>query len=233
MKSILPYINLAAIALLFFLHFSKGQGDIIPEIKTERLSIVDEDGHLFISISNPARQALVTHNGIVADTSITERDLPGIIFFNRTGDEVGGIFYDGTDSSSTQGITFDQLNNDQVMAIMKDEYYEGENLKRWYGMFFRERSDSILRKEYIDEVISRLDTFTNEAAKAQYLQQSNKILNEEIDTYRMFLGREANEEVGLFLFDSKGRERIKLYVDEHDNPRIVMIDSLGVAKDIR
>lgn len=233
MKSILPFINLAAILVIIFLQVRNDDHDrIIPELRTERLSIVDEEGHLYISISNPARQALATANGSVIDTSQTERDVSGIIFFNRTGDEIGGIIYDGTDSSSIQGITFDQLNNDQVMAIMKDEYYENDELKRWYGMFFRERSDSVLRSEYVNEVLARIDTFQDEAAKQTYLNEANRFLNEEVDTYRMFLGREANEEVGLFLYDSKGRERIKLYVDETDNARLVVIDSLGVGRDL-
>ncbi|MEM9527154.1 MAG: hypothetical protein AAGA31_11115, partial [Bacteroidota bacterium] len=150
----------------------------------------------------------------------------------RTGDEVGGIYYDGTDSSSIQGITFDQMNNDQVMAIMKDEYYEGDEIKRWYGMYFRERSDSITRYQFIKNIQKELKTIEEEAEKKEKLAKYTRLLNEEIDTYRLFLGREENEEVGLFLFDSKGRERIKIYVDAEDRARLVVLDSLGNKKDL-
>ncbi|WP_318344494.1 hypothetical protein [Flagellimonas baculiformis] len=50
--------------------------------------------------------------------------MPGILFFNRVDDEVGGIYYNGTDEENFAGITFDQQKNDQIMAIMKDEYLE-------------------------------------------------------------------------------------------------------------
>ncbi|MEM1358626.1 MAG: hypothetical protein AAGF89_10515 [Bacteroidota bacterium] len=232
---VLPLINTALLLfLLYFVFTTRQQGNtaIQEEIKAERLSIVGPDGHLYMSISNPARQALATHNGKPIDTNETERDLPGIMFFNRTGDEVGGIYYDGTDSSSIQGITFDQMNNDQVMAIMKDEYYEGDEIKRWYGMYFRERSDSITRYQFIKNIQKELKTIEEEAEKKEKLAKYTRLLNEEIDTYRLFLGREENEEVGLFLFDSKGRERIKIYVDAEDRARLVVLDSLGNKKDL-
>lgn len=233
MKKILPFLNFALLLFLLFNHFWKQEeGDKIhKEIKAERLSIVGPDGHLFIAISNPERQALVTNNGIVANPEQENRDLPGIIFFNRTGDEIGAIFYDGTDSTSTQGITFDQLNNDQVMVIMKDEYYENEELKRWYGMFLRERSDSISRADYIKEVRAELATIEDEDERDRFLTQANRRLNEDIDTYRMFLGREENENIGLFLYDSKGRQRIKLFVDEQDRARLQFIDEEGNTRE--
>jgi hypothetical protein len=158
--------------------------------------------------------------------------LPGIIFFNRVGDEVGSITFDGTDSTSSQGITFDQLKNDQVMAIMKDEYYEGKGLKRWYGMFLRERSDSIRREKYVKNAIAEINAIKDESKKQELLSYYNNKLNSEIDIFRMFLGREENRDVGLFLYDSKGRERIKLFIDKDDNAQIQIIDTNGNAKNL-
>lgn len=54
-----------------------------------------------------------------------------------------------------------------------------------------------------------------------------RIQDEEINVYRMFLGREENRDVGLFLYDSKGKERIKIYIDESDNARFEILDKNG------
>jgi len=229
MKTLSIVNSIVLLALLYLVISGRQQAtDKIPEeLIAERLTIVGSDGRPYVVISNPERQALATQNDVPIDPDETPRDLPGLLFFNRTGDEVGGIYYDGTDSTSSQGITFDQVNNDQVMAIMKDEYYEGDEIKRWYGMFFRERSDEVRRDDFIRSVLAELETIKDEEKRADKLAAFNKRLNEEIDTYRLFLGREENKEVGLFLFDSKGRERIKIYVDAEDRARLVVLDSLG------
>ncbi|MEO0731717.1 MAG: hypothetical protein AAFZ52_02705 [Bacteroidota bacterium] len=229
--TILNLLLLVALAYLFFTQPGFDENQIFGELRAERLTIVGADGHQYIVISNPDRQAIATQNHVPIDPKETPRDMSGILFFNRTGDEIGGIFYDGTDSTSAQGITFDQMNNDQVMAIMKDEYYEDEELRRWYGMFFRERSDETRRDIFIRDFLAKLKTIEDEDEKAAFRAAATKQLNEEIDTYRLFLGREENEEVGLFLYDSKGRERIKLYVDAEDRARLTVLDSLGNARE--
>ncbi|MEM7572271.1 MAG: hypothetical protein AAF433_05205 [Bacteroidota bacterium] len=199
------------------------------ELQVERLSIVGPDGHLYIAISNPERQAMATTHGVINDPDGGPRDIPGIIFFNRVGDEIGGIIYDGTDTTSTQTISFDQQKNDQVMVMMKDEYLDGEEWKRFYGLYFRERMDGTTNREFFDEF--RQDTVgMSLAEQSEATQQFYQQLWGEIDVYRMFLGREENEQIGLFIYDSKGRERLKLYVDENDEAKLVVVDSTGLEQ---
>ena len=233
MKKTLSIVNfIVLIGIVVYLIWDRSNTKVHEEIKAERISIVGPDGNLYIAISNPERQALARQNGELLIPDQENRDLPGIIFFNRVGDEIGGIFYDGTDSTSSQGITFDQLKNDQVMAIMKNEYYDKNEIKRWYGMFYRERSDSIRRDQYVKNVLEEIGTIKDEAKKKERLAYYNHKLNSEIDIFRMFLGREENKDVGLFLYDSKGRERIKLFVDKDDNAQIQLIDVDGNAKNL-
>lgn len=229
MKRHLPTINfIFLIVLTCFFIYDRHVNDIqtFKEIQAERLSIIGSDKHLYISISNPERQALATTHGIPHNPG-SKRDLPGIIFFNRVGDEVGGIYYDGTDEENFAGITFDQQKNDQIMAIMKDEYLEKGEWKRWYGMFFRERSDSIRVEKLYDQFLERTKSMTKKEKDAEYLK-FKKQLDSEINVYRMFLGREENKNTGLFVYDSKGNERIKIYVDELDNTRFEIFDKNGV-----
>ncbi|PQJ79895.1 hypothetical protein [Polaribacter porphyrae] len=228
MKSKLPLINLTLLlGIIAYLVFTSTKKDIVKfkEIEAQRLSIVGSDNNLYMSISNPEQQALATTHG-VPHYPDTKRDLPGIIFFNRVGDEVGGIYYDGTDKENFAGITFDQQKNDQIMAIMKDEYLEKGEWKRWYGMFFRERSDSIRVEKLVEAFQAKTKEYSKTQKDSAYLS-FKKYIDSEINVYRMFLGREENKKTGLFLYDSKGRERIKIYIDEFDNARFEILDKKG------
>ncbi len=227
MKKALSITNtILLIAVIGYLAYQHVKSQDIPkEIKAERLSIVGPDGNLYIAISNPEQQALATIKGKPISPG-TNRDLPGIMFFNRIGDELGGIYHDGTEGESYAGITFDQQGDDQILAIMKDEYKDGDEWKRWYGMFLRERSDSISQLEMFKNYYKETEGLSKEEKEKAY-KAMRKIQDEKINVYRMFLGREESENVGLFLYDSKGRERIKVYVDSLDVPRITVIDTLG------
>ncbi|MBW8201188.1 hypothetical protein [Flagellimonas abyssi] len=234
MKKQLPIINFAFLIVLTCFYFYDRQVknvETFKEIQAERLSIIGPDKNLYISISNPERQALATTHGIPHNPG-SKRDLPGIIFFNRVGDEVGGIYYDGTDEENFAGITFDQQKNDQIMAIMKGEYLEGGEWKRWYGMFFRERSDSIRVEKLYDQFLERTKSMTKKEKDTEYLK-FKKHLDSEINVYRMFLGREENKHTGLFIYDSKGNERIKIYVDELDQSHFEIIDENGFKQPLK
>ena len=228
MKKHLPKLNfvLLLIVICFFFYDRQTRDtETFKEIQAERLSIIGPEGNLYISISNPEKQALATTHGVPHKPG-SNRDLPGLIFFNRVGDEVGGIYYDGTDDENYAGITFDQQKNDQIMAIMKDEYLDQGEWKRWYGMFFRERSDSIRVEKLYDQFKERTKSLTKEEKDAEYLKFRD-YLDSEINVYRMFLGREEDKSTGLFIYDSKGNERIKLYVDEFDNTQFKLFDKSG------
>ncbi len=233
MKKHLPTINfllLIGLACFFFYDRQVKNVETFKEIQAERLSIIDPEENLYISISNPERQALATTHGIPHNPG-SKRDLPGIIFFNRVGDEVGGIYYDGNDDENFAGITFDQQKNDQIMAIMKDEYMEEGEWKRWYGMFFRERSDSIRVEKLHQDFLDRTKSMSQQKREIEYVKFKT-YLDSEINVYRMFLGREENKNTGLFIYDSKGNERIKIYVDELDNTRFEIFDKNGLKQNI-
>ncbi len=232
-KKVLTLLNtLLIIGIIIYLFSTcKDKTDVYKEIRTQRLSVVGPDGHLYIAISNPEKQALATQNGEVLNPDITNRDLPGLIFFNRVGDEVGGIYYDGAEDEGYAGITFDQQKNDQILAIMKDEYKDGNEWKRWYGMFLRERSDSVRVEELFKKFKEETKELSEPEQREAYLE-FKAFLDAEINTYRMFLGREEDKDVGLFLYDSKGRERIKLFVNAKDQARLMVVDSAGITHDV-
>jgi hypothetical protein len=61
MKNRLSLVNfLILIGIVGYLFWDSSNNKIHKEIKAERISIVGPDGNLFISISNPQKQALAT-----------------------------------------------------------------------------------------------------------------------------------------------------------------------------
>ena len=228
MKNVLSKINFIILIAFICLYIYQQKNDankIHGEIKVERLSIVGPDGHLYIAISNPEKQAIATRGGKPL-VSGEIRDVPGIVFFNRIGDEIGGIYQDGTESESSAGIMFDQQGDDQILAITKDEWKEGDDWKRWYGLWLRERSDSITQWDMFQNFYKETEGWSKEEKDEAYKAMRKK-QDEELNVFRMFLGREENEQVGLFLYDSRGKERIKLYVDESDNAILEFLDKDG------
>ncbi len=41
------------------------------------------------------------------------------------------------------------------------------------------------------------------------------------------VGKKMNQDVGLFINDNKGRPRIKIYIDNDNNPRIELLNEEG------
>jgi len=44
---------------------------------------------------------------------------------------------------------------------------------------------------------------------------------------RLFLGKDFNKDVGLFIKDSEGNVRIKIYVNQDNTPVIALYDKYG------
>ena len=48
-----------------------------------------------------------------------------------------------------------------------------------------------------------------------------------ISADRMFVGKNFEDQVGLFIKDQYGNERITIYVDQNDQPRVEFLDEEG------
>src|ERR1041384_7642215 len=111
-------------AVLFLAAFTaQGKKPKFEEIDVERINVVEKDGRLRMVISNEARQ----HPGIANGKPI-KRDgprPPGMIFFDQTGDEMGGfIFGDNGGKGHFGSLTFDKVRNDQAIGF---RYLESDN----------------------------------------------------------------------------------------------------------
>lgn len=227
--SLINFILLISIiGYLSYKHLKK-ESTHFKKITAERIDIVGESGNKFIVLSNPKDQALATTNGEVTNPENTERNTPGLIFFNSEGDEVGGLVFDKDNEGTYQMLTFDQNKNDQIMVLRKDEYEENGKWYRQYGLEISERSE----KPYKD-VIREYNAINKIKDSLERANKFNTFWNnpEHLAPKRLFLGRLENLNTGLFLLDKENNLKISIYVDSHGNPVMQYVDSLGNKKDL-
>ncbi|WP_299668245.1 hypothetical protein [uncultured Polaribacter sp.] len=231
--SIVNLILLLSIIVYLFLSKSKENlsenPKIIPEITTERLNIVGEDGNKFMVLSNPKKQALATLDGKVSNEAKTERGTAGLLFFNEEGDEVGGLVYGIDDEGTYQLLTFDQYKGDQIMALRKDEYLEDGEWKRQYGLLIQERSpkrSDIINKEY-NNIMQITDSVAREKKFNQFYEDV-----ENRAPQRLFIGRTYAEQTGLFLMDKNNKLKLQICVDKDGQPHIDTFDDQGNKKQL-
>lgn len=197
------------------------------EITAERINIVEPDGKIKMVISNKARQ----HPGMLDGKVFQERERPpGILFFNEEQDEVGGLSYSGNkeEGGNQLYLSFDQYKNDQVMHLAQYSNANGENK---YGLQLWDRDKELTHWDKM-RIFDSLDTEGyNYRQKLEYLKMENG--GEPIFAPRMFIGRNYNRESGVFLQDKNGVDRLRLYIDHNNSPKLEVLNEEGaVIKDI-
>ncbi|MCX2680048.1 hypothetical protein OOZ15_08875 [Galbibacter sp. EGI 63066] len=212
--------NLILITFIFMGFRDSEKKENLDELTIKRLNIVDESGkNLRMVISNKTRQ----HPGMMNGKEFQERERPsGIIFFNSSGDECGGLIYDGNEKDAGMVLSVDKFKDDQIMQL---QYMENtKNHKRKYGLQiwdFPKENTYTARMNRFKE-IENLKT-DSEKKQAYHKMELDSLLMED----RLFIGKNFNKNVGLFINDKKGRPRIKIYIDENDTPKIELLNKEG------
>ncbi|MDT0554126.1 hypothetical protein [Urechidicola vernalis] len=191
------------------------------EITVERINIIEPDGKLKMVISNQVRQHPGMHNGETLDPR--ERP-PGIIFFNEEQDEIGGLAFYGNKESGGNNLflSVDQYKNDQVMQLKQSSNNNGDNQ---YGLQLWER-DKKLTPDVLQKTLDSLDKVGYRyQQKMDYLREMND--GNPINEPRLFIGKKYNRETGLFIQDKSGIDRLRLYIDSNDSPKIEVLDEKG------
>ncbi|MEN7551760.1 hypothetical protein AAG747_27845 [Rapidithrix thailandica] len=216
---IYSFVITALLLTLFYLVLQPQTNNSLEELTVERINVVEKNGDLKLVISNSERQ----HNGIINGAVLPERERPaGLIFFNSFGDECGGLVYDGNENEAGMVLSVDKFRDDQVMQV---QYMENtKNKKRKYGLqlwdYPQENSVEARNKRY-KEIQNIQD---KEAVKKAYAQMKEEGL---VAENRLFLGKNFNKDVGLFINDEKGNPRIKLYIDEANTAKLEFLDEKG------
>ena len=232
MRTKLQFFNtlliVSVVSYLYYQDFFTEDHKKFKEVSAERINIIGENGNKYIVLSNPEKQALATLNGKILDTTQIERLVPGLLFFNQDGDEIGGLIYSINETNNFQMLTFDQRKNDQIMTLRNDETFSEGEWKRRSGLQFSERSHKQNRSEFINEYnfIKKIEDKIERRRKLKEL--FDKPENKQV--FRMHVGRFFNGKTGLFLFDDEGNTRISIYLDKDGNPKIEQVTNEDLKK---
>lgn len=216
-----------AIGLLLFLALAPASRRI-EVLDVQRINVRHSDGKLALAIAG---------QGMLPGPAMDGKSYPqhfsggrvqasGIIFFNERGDEVGGLTFNGNLTEDGYraggGITFDQFRQDQVVSLQ----YSDNGSRRSAGVTVWDRSTEIPLSEVIELIEARskaqgaaLDSINNEI---QGLAERG------LAATRVFLGSQ-NRTAQLLLRDTRGRPRIRLFVDSMNVAGMEFLDSTGVV----
>lgn len=210
-------VTLLLVALIGICFFKERSPN--KELTAERINIVEADGTLRMVISNRARQ----HSGRMDNKDLPKRDRPaGLLFFNDYGDECGGLGYNGNKKEAAMFMTMDQYKNDQIMMLSYDQENRPGKISRSYGFTLNDRDELPLSGQ-----ISYFDSLKKLKDTNAYAQGLKRYKAEGHLAQRMFLGKNKNGEVGLFLTDTKGRPRLRLFIGQNDKPVFQTLDEKG------
>lgn len=212
------FLTVVLLSTIFYV-MNQAKESNFKEINVERINIIESNGDLKLVISNSNRQ----HQGIINGKPLPKRERQaGLIFFNSVGDECGGLVYDGNDKEAGLVLSVDKYRDDQVMQLRYIENTEKDT--RTYGMQFWDypKEDGFQERNQAFENLQKIED--NKEKRAAYLKmEQDGLLPED----RMFVGKKMNKDVGLFINDNRGRPRIKIYVDNNNNPKIELLNEEG------
>jgi len=213
------YSFLMTVALIVISYFMLTPS---KEIDVERINVRESNGDLKMVISNSARQ----HPGIVNGKELPPRDrYAGMIFFNGVGDECGGLIYDGNDVDAGLVLSIDKFREDQVMQLQYLEDTKKNDRKYGLQLWDYPKEDAFDKRDAAFKKLMELEDKKERMAAYKKIKEDGLLPAE-----RLFVGKKFNKETGLFIQDSDGKPRIKIYIDIDNNPKIELLDTDGKSR---
>lgn len=213
-------LNTLALAVLGGAAFRQASPQKFDEITVQRMNVVDADGTLRLVISNKDRMHPGQMDGKLIDRP---RPVAGLLFFNESGDEVGGLTFTGREvngaAQANAGLMFDQYKQDQTIGF---SYSEGAG-RRAAGFQVWDRPDTRL-----SELIDKL----NAANRIEDRAERDKAIaairaGAPAGPRRVFVGKNPDRAATVTLADANGKPRLTMTVDATGNPRIEFLDETG------
>lgn len=217
--AVLTVLVLACLIAIGFLLRNKNDRQF-DQLTAHRINIVEPNGQLALVISDNANQ----HPGRINGKDLKPRERgAGMIFFNTDGDECGGLVYEGTKKEADMVLSVDQYKNDQIMQLQYQQD-SGSGLTRSYGFKLWDHSDSFTLAKEVDY----FDSLQNLHDTAAFRRGEDTLIKQHLmGTERLFLGRTAEGNTGLFLRDDKGIPRLRICVSKDNKPLIQVLDDEG------
>ncbi|MEK7722965.1 MAG: hypothetical protein AAB336_01325 [Acidobacteriota bacterium] len=210
-------VSLIIFGVLAFSAFTKSR-EKFTEIDVERLNVREKNGQLLMVVANSARMPDPIING---KSWKTERPA-GMLFYNGLGDENGGLVFGAVEGGGKygafQGLTFDKYKQTQTMALI----YNDHSGKYRAGLQIWDRPDVPLNEIVIKrEEISKMP---DGEAKTLALKQLNE---QNFSPTRVYVGKNAEKESEVTLYDANGKARIKMLVSAEGTSKLEFLDAEG------
>jgi len=195
-------------------------------LTVERINIVDSTGRLALVLANGRRLPGAMFEGREYPPEFVGRGhSPGLIFFNESGDEVGGLIYEGARHDSTYRafghLSFDQWRQNQVVAMQ----YQDDGRDRSAGVRVWDRPTTVpLEAQFAlaQRVLATPPGPLRDSLERERLRVKDLVQG----TPRLFLGSE-DRVAKLELRDPNGRVRARLFVDSLGAARLAFLDETG------
>jgi hypothetical protein len=210
-------VSLIVFGILAFSAFTRSR-EKFTEIDVERLNVREKNGQLLMVVANSERMPDPVING---KTFKTERPA-GMLFYNGLGDENGGLVFTAIEGGGKygayHGLSFDKYKQAQAMALV----YNDHSGKYRAGLQIWDRPeiplvDILTRREEINKM-------PESEAKTSALK---KLDEENFSPTRVYVGKNAEKESEVTLYDGNGKARIKMSVSAEGTPKLDFLDAGG------
>lgn len=210
-------VSLAVFGLLLLTAFTKDRTKF-GEIDVERLNVREKNGQLLMVVANSEHMPDPVING---KSWKTERPA-GMLFYNGLGDENGGLVFGavqgGNQYGAFQGLTFDKYKQAQTMALI----YNDHSGKYRAGLQIWDRQETPL-----SEILTRQEALDKMPAGEAKTAAAEKLRADNFSPTRVYVGKNAESESEITLYDAKGKARIKMSVAAVGTPRLDFLDEAG------
>lgn len=210
-------ISIIIFGVFIFSAWTKSR-EKFTEIDVERLNVREKNGQLLMVVANSDRMPDPIING---KTWKTERPA-GMLFYNGLGDENGGLIFGAVEGGGKygafQGLTFDKYKQAQTMALI----YNDHSGKYRAGLQIWDRPEMPLSNAIIrQEEIQKMSDGEEKTAALKKLKEEN------FSATRVYVGKNADKESEVTLYDANGKARIKMLVTAEGNSKLDFLDADG------
>jgi hypothetical protein len=210
-------ISLLVFGVMAFSAFTRSR-DKFDELDVERLNIREKNGRLVMVAANSSRMPDPVING---KTWKTERPA-GMLFFNGLGDENGGLVFGAVEGKGKygayQGFSFDKYKQAQAMALV----YNDHSGKYRAGLQIWDRPETPL-----DQFLMRQEVIDKMPAGEEKTAAQRKLKEDNFSPTRLYVGKNAEKESEVTLYDAAGKARIRMVVAADGTPRLDFLDAAG------
>lgn len=189
------------------------------EIDVERINVITAEGKPELVIANRQRLPAPVVDG---KTLQSNRNMPGLVFYNSLGDENGGLIFDGklgANGKPEAGMHFsmDRFGGDQQLAL--GHYESGGTMESGLKVF-----DRGLQKDY-EPLWEAYQKAAPGPEKDALLQRWKEAGGRQ--TNRLFVGKTRGQSSAVILADNQGKPRIMMTVAPDGKPALVFLDDAG------